>query len=153
MSSHVLAIAGALPAERAGIAGVASGFGWSLKEAAGTEALRELAADHIVVAVLFSPGSLQLPWELALQAVLNAAPKTRAILCHGFAEPIHWPQAADAGAFHSLMLPLDLAELRRSLGFVWSAQRNAIVIPISHVPRVKKAGRARSRRVRAVSGM
>jgi hypothetical protein len=57
-----------------------------------------------VVAVLFSPSSLGLPWEEALRSVLNAFPGAFPILCHGFADNIDWPEVADAGASHSIPL-------------------------------------------------
>lgn len=52
------------------------------------------------------------------------------MLCHGFAEMIDWPQVADAGAFHSLLLPFDVREVRQSLGFVWGAKRCSATMSI-----------------------
>jgi hypothetical protein len=57
-----------------------------------------------------------------VRAILDAAPGALPILCHGFADAIDWPQLVDAGVFHSLSFPFDLQEVRRSLGFVWSAK-------------------------------
>ena len=103
-------------------------FGWSLKRAA---TLNDLAAVYRattnagqdLVAVLFSPAALGLPWEQALRSVLRAAPGALPILCLGFTESIDSLQLADAGVFHSLRLPLDEREVRQSLGFVWNARR------------------------------
>lgn len=98
--------------------------GWSLKEAHGVRGLAELNAKDSVVTVLFDPRNLELPWNHALRAVLDTAPKALPILCHGFADAIEWADAAEAGAFHLLRLPFDLSEVRQSPGFV-SARRAA----------------------------
>jgi hypothetical protein len=45
------------------------------------------------------------------------------VVCHGFSEPIDWPALRDAGAFDALWLPLKEDEVRRSLGFVWEAEK------------------------------
>ena len=100
-------------------------FGWSFKTVGSLALLRELSATHKLVSVLFSPKDLNLPWDRALRGVLASAPGALPILCHGFTETIDWPQAAEAGAFHSLLLPFDLPEVRQSLGFVRSAKAGA----------------------------
>jgi hypothetical protein len=49
------------------------------------------------------------------------------IACHGFAESIDWPELCDAGAFHTLWLPLKENEVRQSLGFVWGSEKRLAV--------------------------
>ena len=49
------------------------------------------------------------------------------ILCHGFAETVDWPQAADAGAFHSLLWPFDVREIRQSRICVRAMCRSATI--------------------------
>jgi hypothetical protein len=100
-------------------------FGWTFKTVDNLTLLRELSATDNVVSVLFSPKDLNLTWDRALRCILASAPGALPILCHGFAETIDWPQAAEAGAFHSLLLPFDLPEVRQSLGFVRSAKAGA----------------------------
>jgi hypothetical protein len=85
--------------------------------------LAELNARQDLVTVLFSPKNLALPWQQALRAVLDAAPKALPILCHSFAEVIDWPQVAEAGAYYSLLMPFNVSEFRQSLGFVRSARQ------------------------------
>jgi len=93
-----------------------------------------LNADHNLVAVLFSPRGLALPWEQALRGILNAAPEALPILCQGFSDAIHWPKVVAAGGFHSLFLPFHMGEVRQSLGFVWDAKCRAASISICRDP-------------------
>lgn len=139
MTSRTVVLAGSLPVERLNLEGIVTEFGWSLREAGSLRCLAELNECHNIVTVLFCPASLGLPWDQALRSILDAAPGALPILCHGFSEAIDWPRAAEAGAFHSLLLPLNLQEVRQSLGFVWSAKSRSEVIPIRQGP--KKAGR------------
>jgi hypothetical protein len=123
-------LAGGLSVEHVALDSVVAEFGWSLKKACGFRALAALSAESNLVAVLFSPHQLSLPWEQALKEVLEAAPSALPILCHGFRDLIHWPQAARAGAFHSLLVPFNVREVRQSLGFVYEAKRRSAVIPM-----------------------
>ncbi len=130
MTQGTVVLAGSLPVDRLNLDLLAAEFGWSVKEAACLRSVAELNADRNLVAVLFSPFSLALPWDQALRRVQDSAPGALPILCHGFAETIDWPLVAEAGAFHSLLLPFALGEVRRSLGFVWDAKCRSAVIPI-----------------------
>jgi hypothetical protein len=107
---------GSLPLED-----LAAEFGWSLERVFSREGLSRLAAERTVAAVLFDPSGLKMPWNHALRLVLDAAPGSHAILCHRFSEAIPWDEVVEAGAFHSLRLPLELCEVRQSFGFVWAA--------------------------------
>ncbi len=100
---------------------LASEFGLSFQEIDSLQNFPNPPDD--VVAVLFSPSSLGLPWDEALRSVLKTFPRAFPILCHGFADHIDWPEVADAGAFHSIPVPFSEAELRQSLGFVWGAKQ------------------------------
>jgi hypothetical protein len=131
MPHGTVVLAGRLPVEHLKLHLLAAEFGWSIKQASSLCGVAELNADRNPVAVLFNPRDLALPWESALRGVLEAAPGALPILCHGFAETIDWPRAAEAGAFHSLHIPFALSEVRRSLGFVWEAKRRSVVIPIN----------------------
>lgn len=128
MTHGTVVLVGNLPVEHLALDLLAAEFGWSLKEACSLPDVADLDTDHNLVAVLFSPRDLALSWEQALCAISNAAPKALPILCHGFADGIDWPQAARAGAFHSLLLPFCAREIRQSLGFVFEAKcRQAII--------------------------
>ena len=130
MSNGTVVLAGNLPIRHLALDSLVSGFGWELKHADGLRGLERLSGKHNVVATIFSPVLLDLAWEQALQSVLELAPKALPILCHGFAEEIDWEQAAAAGAFHSLLVPFDLQEVRQSLGFVWDAKSRSAIVPI-----------------------
>lgn len=88
-------------------------------------------AVEVFQAVLFVPKSLSLPWDRALRVILEAAPRALPILSHRFAEVVDWPQVAEAGAFHSLQLPLNLREARQTLGFVWGATYRSVAISMA----------------------
>jgi len=135
MTQGTVVLAGSLPVEHLALDLLVGEFGWSLNQASSLRSLAELNADYNVVAVLFSLRSLALPWEQALRGILDAAPKALPILCHGFADAIDWPQVAEAGGFHSLLLPFTWGEIRQSLGFVWEARYRAAATPILQQPR------------------
>jgi hypothetical protein len=134
MAQETVVIAGNLRVEHLALDHLAAEFGWSLEQARSVPDVAELNAGRNLVAVLFSPRNLGLPWEQALRAVLDAAPRALPILCHGFAEGIDWPQAARAGAFHSLLLPFKVSEIRQSLGFVFDAKCGSAILPVRHQP-------------------
>ena len=127
---------GSLPLED-----LAGEFGWSLERVFSGDGLRRMAAGRNVVAVLFDPSSLKILWDQALRLVLEAAPGSHPILCHRFSEAIPWDEVVEAGAFHSLRLPLDLREVRQSFGFVWAAtSRTSATAPVpapSRIPAVR----------------
>ena len=123
MAQGTVVLLGGLPIECFVLACLGSEFGLSFQEVANLQNCPNLPDD--VVAVLFSPSSSGLPWNEALRSVLNAFPGACPILCHGFADHIDWPAAADAGAYHSIPMPFTAAELRQSLGFVWGAKQSS----------------------------
>ena len=116
-----LVILGNLSIGNSPLEDLAGEFGWTLERVFNLEGLSSLAAERIVAAVLFDPLDLNMLWKQALPLVLKAAPGSHPILCHRFSEAIPWPELVEAGAFHSLRLPLDLHEVRQSFGFAWAA--------------------------------
>lgn len=130
MTRGMVVLAGRIPVENLVLDALAAEFQWSCKEVDSFRGLAELKVRHDIIAVLFSPKNLNLPWDQALRATIHAAPGALPILCHGFAEAIDWPQAARAGAFHSLLLPFSLREVRQSLGFASSAKSRSGKIPM-----------------------
>jgi len=124
---------------------LAEEFGWSLERAFSGDGLSRLAAERIIPAVLFHPGGLRMSWQEALRLVREAAPVSHPILCHRFSEAIPWSELVQAGAFHSLRLPLDLREVRQSFGFVWAAtsksSTNLVAFPApSRIPALRALG-------------
>ena len=123
MAHGTVVLLGSLPIEHLMLDCLVSQFGFSFKEVDTLENLSKLKVRDDVLAVIFRPSTLGLSWDEAIKSVLNAFPLAFPIICHGFADHLDWPEAADAGAFHSLLVPFSVAELRQSLGFVWSAQQ------------------------------
>lgn len=95
---------------------VAGQFGWEVAHVDSFEQLEQIKTQREIVAVLFHANDAT--WRTALERVLDAASTALPIVCHRFSDNVDWPQLADAGAFHSVSLPLDDSELTQSLGFV-----------------------------------
>ena len=151
MPSGTVVLFGDLPVERQALEPLIAEFGWSLTEVRSIRDLTQANCDHNVIAVLFDPQTLCLPWDRVLHSILDAAPRTLPILCHRFAEAIDWPQVAEAGAFHSLQLPLNQREVRQSLGFVWSVKRHSTARHIRRDPKGAVSEQAQESGARAVA--
>ena len=146
MSRGTVVLLGTLSGGHAPLADTVAEFGWSLETVADGDGLQDLADRRQVVAILFDPRAFEgssveedaAPedaWSNAMNAVRGAAPGACIIACQKFSDPIPWPELANQGAFHSLSLPLDASELRRSLGFVWAAKRRHSVIQLDQALR------------------
>ena len=122
MPRHSVVLLGSLPAETVPLERLVAEFGWSLERADSFPALRNLAPEHDMVAVFFEAGMWKLTWSEALQLVQDAAPGALPVVCYRFSDHLHWPELADAGAFHKMPLPLASSEVRQGLGFVWAAR-------------------------------
>ena len=150
MTSGTVVLVGTLPVAHLALDLLVAKFGWSVENAPNLHCLTKLNRDRNVVAVLFSPLDLALSWEEALRSVSEAAPRARPILCHRFSDKIDWPQVAEAGAFHSLLLPFTVSEVRHSFGFIWSTKSTSAPIqmhrrsqtwkPAIKVPQARAAG-------------
>jgi len=139
MSSEIVVLLGDVRIESQALDSLVEEFGWSLKKVQDVHGLAQPNFDNNLIAVLFDPKSLSLPWDRALRVILEAAPRALPILFHRFAEAIDWPQVADAGAFHSLQLPLNQCEARQTLGFVWSARRRSTAVSMACHPDLEPA--------------
>lgn len=139
MVNGTVVLVGNLPIEHLGFDQLVAEFGWSSKRVDTLADIGKLSLDYDLVSVLFEPKSLGLSWEKALSSVMAAAPRALPIVCHGFGEVLDWSQVSEAGAFHSLLIPLRAAEVRRSLGFVWCAQRISTPVLPKRVPRRPRA--------------
>ena len=154
MSSGIVVLFGDLPVERQALDLLVAEFGWSLTEVRTARDLAQANVDYNLITVLFDPETLSLPWDRALRLIFEAAPRTLPILCHRFAEGIDWPQVAEAGAFHSILLPLNQREVRQSLGFVWGARRHSTAISMSPHRDPKRAMREHTQKpVARAAGM
>jgi hypothetical protein len=134
---------------------VAQKFDWEVAHIESFERLHQIAAAREVVAVLFDQHDLT--WRSALESVRGAASDALPIVCHRFSDHLDWPQLADAGAFHQLLLPLKDSELMQSLGFVFarkgikspqdiSASPRLSIVPapdrMRHAPRLRRFAQA-----------
>jgi hypothetical protein len=106
------------------LSAVAGDFGWSVDVAKDLYQVASIQESRKTVAVLFSRDALapNCSWRETISLLRLALPNTRLVPCRGFSDSIGWQELCDAGAFHSLWLPLRENEVRRSLGFVWQAQ-------------------------------
>lgn len=138
MAQGTVALVGSFSVENLALDLLVAEFGWSFKQAPTLRRLAELNVGDNLVTVLFSPQNLALPWDQALRAILDSAPRALPILCHRFADAIDWPQVAEAGAFHSLLLPFDVHEIRQSLGFVSAAKVRQADVPIDKSAPLRK---------------
>lgn len=123
MRHGTVALLGEVNIELAVFGILAANFSWAVDRAATLCSLREMSATENVVAVLFDARNLGVSWNDALESVLAAAPTALPIVCTGFSESVRWPELADAGAFHELLVPINEGEARRCLGFIWAAKR------------------------------
>jgi DNA-binding NtrC family response regulator len=117
--------------QRSSLEALASDFGCNLQPAKDLNALSAFASEHEIVAVLFDARALGMTWSRALQCIREAAPDALPIVCHTSSEKVDWPELAEAGAFHVLLLPLHPSEVKQSLGFIADAQRRQ---PVNVVP-------------------
>lgn len=100
---------------------LAAEFGFSFVWIPTLAQLQTFAGDQDVCAVLFEPRHIAPSWREAIRIVQTAAPHALPVTCHRFCDAPPWPELADAGVFHALWVPFDLAEVRQSWGFVQEA--------------------------------
>jgi hypothetical protein len=104
---------------------VAENFGWMVRIAHDLCEVAAAQANRKTVALLFCRDTLGqgYSWLETIRLFKRALPEVRLLPCHGFSEPVDWPELCDAGAFHALWLPLKENEVRQSLGFVREAEK------------------------------
>lgn len=118
---------------------VAQEFGWAVVTVSGADEVSCLARSRRVSAVFFlRDASSGESWSDALGRLRLLATEAHLIPCCGFSDPVDWDQLRDAGAFHSLWLPLKENELRQCLGFIWQATR----VPVQAERTARKNGLA-----------
>jgi len=152
MANGTVVIVGDLPIEHLGLDLLVAEFGWSLKKVEDLDDLQTFGGNCDPVTVLFGPKILALSWAKALNRVMAAAPRALPIVCHGFGERLDLSEVAEAGAFHTLLLPFSVSEVRQSLGFVWCAKRLRTRILPQLVPqRHQRISRRTSRQIHVVA--
>lgn len=143
---------------------VASEFGWTVKIAHGPREITAVDVRKRASVVLFHRETFGsgYSWGETIHRLKQELPAARLIACHGFAESVDWPALSEAGAFHSLWLPMKESEVRRSLGFVWEVNRRSresasdlrepVPIPNDDAMRFNRASDFRARDVRSMVG-
>lgn len=140
MRNPIVAVLGNVP--HGAINFVAPEFGCAVETVDSFENLEQVYVRGNIVAVFFEPHAFKLSWHIALKSVLNPAPAALPIVCHQFSDLIDWPSLAEAGAFHTIPIPFNEAEVRQSLGFVWARYRTGKTVEMSKRlnSRVARAG-------------
>jgi hypothetical protein len=125
MTNNIVVMPGPGRVDLSLLRSVARDFEWEVdvfhdfREAAVAQAYRKTGA------LLFHRDALGsgCSWLEAIRVLRLAVPDVRLIPCHGFSELVDWQELSVAGAFHALWLPLRENEVRRTLGFVWGAEK------------------------------
>jgi len=109
---------------------VARYFGWDVLHVRSLASLEPIDSSR-VAAILFDREAAGHTWLDAASSLRRMKPGVRLVACHGFFEPVPWPELAAAGVFHALRVPLIESEVHQSLGFVWAEDRQRRISPHS----------------------
>lgn len=128
MADNIIVMPGSARVDFSSLETVAREFGWIVQTARNAD---EVAAMKPALAVFICRDALgpDSSWPAAIRFLHEAQPEAPVIVLHGFSELFDWPDLCDAGAFHSLWLPLKANEVRQSLGFLSHAGRRAACLP------------------------
>lgn len=118
-----IALLGDFSDEPVTLASIGSEFCWSVDAVSDLRGLEDLCRRNDVVAVLLNARTMNVSWEDALKAVRAIAPQARPVICHSAPQMHSRREMTEAGAYHTLLLPLDPGEVRQSFGFVSDAKR------------------------------
>ena len=124
MTDNIVVMPGSACIDSVAVQTVARRFGWTVEMADDLSDVCAAQSCRRTTALLFHRDAFGCrSWLDAVRLLRFALPEVRLVACHGFSESIDWPELCDAGAFHSLWLPLKENEVRRSFGFVWEAEK------------------------------
>lgn len=125
MTGNVLVVSGSGRVDLRMLDKVARDFGWAIETAHDISDAAVARANRNIVAVLFCRDALnaESSWLETIRRFRRALPAVRLIACSEFSTFLDWPQLCEAGAFHTLWLPLKENEVRQALGFVWEAEQ------------------------------
>lgn len=120
MADTIVVMPGAARLDCSALVNVAAEFGWKIELAAHPDQVEAIGATRDTRAVLFcrdafGPGY---SWREVICLLKSSLPTASLVALHGFSELTDWPELSEAGAFHSLWLPLKENEVRQSLGFL-----------------------------------
>ena len=123
MTTGCIALLGDFSNERLPLTSLGREFCYSASRVANLDELESLCRWTDVSAVLVHAPTMEMPWQQALLAVKSIVPGARVVICHGVDQAHSIFQMTDAGAFHTLLLPLQGSEVRQSLGFISAARQ------------------------------
>ncbi len=125
LTNPVVIVPGSNRVDLRALRSLAREFGWGIEVAADICEVAAAQKRWKPVALLFFSDSLGpgYSWVETIRLLRRTLPGVRLVACHGFSEPLDWPELSEAGAFHSLRLPLTENELRQGFGFIWEAEQ------------------------------
>ena len=125
MADNMIVMPGSARLDLSPLDVVAREFGWKVRTVEDAGEIAAVASRRDARAVLLCRDAFgpRASWQEAIRLARFALPAVPVITLHGFSEPIGWSELSDAGAFHSLWLPLKENEVRQSLGFLANAEK------------------------------
>lgn len=120
MADTIIVMPGTARLDCSALVNVAAEFGWGIELATRPDQVEAIGASRHTRAVLFcrdafGPGY---SWREVICLLKACLPGASLVALHGFSELTDWQELSEAGAFHSLWLPLKENEVRQSLGFL-----------------------------------
>lgn len=131
MADNIIVMPGSARLDLSPLDAVAREFGWKVRTVEDAGEIAAVASRQNARGVLLCRNAFgsATSWKEAIRQVRFAFPAVPVIALYGFSEPIGWSELSDAGAFHSLWLPLKKNEVRQSLGFLANAERTPSGLP------------------------
>lgn len=120
-STGCVVLLGDFSEERLPLATIGREFALRMFRATDLNDLESLCRWTTVSAVLVHAPTVRMHWIQALHQVKTLAPRARVVICHGVNDANAILDMTDAGAFHTLLVPLEHGEVRQSLGFISAA--------------------------------
>jgi len=124
MADNILVLPGTAGIDLSVLESAARDFGCIVEVVRDTAEAAALRAARHTVGLLFHRDAVgsDCSWIEAIRRLKVALPEVRLVACHGFSEAVEWEELGEAGAFHSLVLPLKENEVRQSIGFLREAE-------------------------------
>ncbi len=138
MAQNLVVMPGPSPMDLSSLDTVAEEFGWKIVLVKDPDQVENIRVSHMPLAVLFhrdafGPGY---SWSEAIRLLRRLVPGVSLVALQGFSETADWQELSEAGAFHSLWLPLKTNEVRQSLGFLVKAEPKSPVSPVRYTARL-----------------
>jgi hypothetical protein len=99
---------------------VGSHVGWTARHQRNIDGLREESGQYDVAGVFIESPAEGLTDVLRLTRIQELVPNARLVICRPL-DLNHATELDAIGAFHAIARPLNLGELRQSIGFVWES--------------------------------